>query len=159
MDNKPKSKAYESLPIKRQRFVDEYLVDCNGLQAAIRAGYAPKAAGQMADQLLNIPQVMQAVEDRKAELTAKAEDHRSYLIEKCRLIIDKCCEPDRWSPSGANGAARNLIDIIGARSEKQEISIAGSISVQPDLSNLDAVELKRLHEILQKAQPKPQVKE
>ncbi len=30
---------------KRRRFVDEYLVDLNATQAAIRAGYSPRSAG------------------------------------------------------------------------------------------------------------------
>lgn len=29
---------------KQKRFVEEYLVDCNATQAAIRAGYSPKTA-------------------------------------------------------------------------------------------------------------------
>ena len=31
---------------KQQRFVDEYLIDLNATQAAIRAGYSPKTAEQ-----------------------------------------------------------------------------------------------------------------
>ncbi|WP_241027206.1 terminase small subunit [Variovorax sp. RKNM96] len=34
----------------QQRFVDEYLVDLNGTQAAIRAGYSPDSARQMASE-------------------------------------------------------------------------------------------------------------
>ncbi len=37
---------------KQLRFVAEYLVDLNGTQAAIRAGYSAKTAEQMAYQLL-----------------------------------------------------------------------------------------------------------
>ena len=29
---------------RQQRFCDEYLIDCNAVQAAIRAGYSPKTA-------------------------------------------------------------------------------------------------------------------
>jgi phage terminase small subunit len=34
------------------RFVDEYLIDLNGTQAAIRAGYSPKTANEQASRLL-----------------------------------------------------------------------------------------------------------
>lgn len=32
------------LTLRQQRFVDEYLLDLNGTQAAIRAGYSPQTA-------------------------------------------------------------------------------------------------------------------
>jgi phage terminase small subunit len=38
---------------KQQRFVEEYLIDLNGTAAAIRAGYAPKAAFVTASKLLS----------------------------------------------------------------------------------------------------------
>jgi phage terminase small subunit len=41
-----------TLPPKRQRFVDEYLVDHNGAQAAARAGYSPVSAKVTASRLL-----------------------------------------------------------------------------------------------------------
>lgn len=40
------------LPEKQQRFVDEYLIDLNATQAAIRAGYSPNTATEQASQLL-----------------------------------------------------------------------------------------------------------
>ena len=40
------------LTAKQQRFVEEYLVDLNATQAAIRAGYSKKTAEQQAYQLL-----------------------------------------------------------------------------------------------------------
>ncbi|SFI69770.1 Terminase small subunit [Pseudomonas guineae] len=47
---------------KQQRFVDEYLVDQNGTQAAIRAGYSAKTAQQMATENLLKPVVRAAIE-------------------------------------------------------------------------------------------------
>ena len=34
------------LTLKQQRFIDEYIISGNATQAAIKAGYAPKNAGQ-----------------------------------------------------------------------------------------------------------------
>lgn len=39
-----KDKAGPALGSKQARFVEEYLVDLNGKQAAIRAGYSPRSA-------------------------------------------------------------------------------------------------------------------
>lgn len=45
----------------QQRFVDEYLVDLNGTQAAIRAGYSPDSARQMASENLSKPYIQAAI--------------------------------------------------------------------------------------------------
>jgi phage terminase small subunit len=67
----------------RQRpFVSEYLVDCNGKQAAIRAGYGPKTAAHEAWKLLNRrPNVAQAVAEGM-----KAQEART------RISADKALE-------------------------------------------------------------------
>ena len=40
--------AEKKLTAKQQRFCDEYLIDLNATQAAIRAGYSEKTARQIA---------------------------------------------------------------------------------------------------------------
>ena len=42
----------KKLGARQQRFVDEYLIDLNGTQAAIRAGYSPNTANEIAAQNL-----------------------------------------------------------------------------------------------------------
>lgn len=51
---------------KQRRFVDEYLVDLNATQAAIRAGYSPKTAGSQAFDLLKKPEIHEYIEERRA---------------------------------------------------------------------------------------------
>ena len=41
-----------SVNAKQKRFCDEYLVDCNATQAAIRAGYSPKTAYSIGEENL-----------------------------------------------------------------------------------------------------------
>lgn len=71
---KPKASAPEKeapqlgLTEKQQRFVEEYLVDLNGTQAAIRAGYSADTARQMASENLSKPYIQAAIsEARKAQ--------------------------------------------------------------------------------------------
>lgn len=49
---------------QRKRFVDEYLIDLNGTQAAIRAGYSPKTAQEQASRLLSNVMVRAEIEKR-----------------------------------------------------------------------------------------------
>jgi phage terminase small subunit len=61
---------------KQARFVEEYLLDLNGKQAAIRAGYSPKTAEVQGSRLLGHPNVQAAVDaamqtrSRRTEVTA-----------------------------------------------------------------------------------------
>ena len=50
-----------SLTPKQQRFVEEYCLDTNGTQAAIRAGYSPRTANEQAARLLAKASVKEAV--------------------------------------------------------------------------------------------------
>lgn len=50
---------------KQQRFVEEYLIDLNATQAAIRAGYSAKTADQQGSRMLANVKVQQAIMAKK----------------------------------------------------------------------------------------------
>lgn len=82
-----------TLTPKQQRFVDEYLVDLNGTQAAIRAGYSAKTANEQAARLLAKASVKAAIDGAKAmrsERTRIDADHvLARLVEIDQLdVID-----------------------------------------------------------------------
>lgn len=52
---------------KQERFVQEYLIDLNATQAAIRAGYSPKTANEQGAQLLAILSIATKVQEAQAE--------------------------------------------------------------------------------------------
>ena len=55
---------------RQERFVQEFLVDLNATQAAIRAGYSKKGAHVRGSELLSNRKVALAVEGAKASLAA-----------------------------------------------------------------------------------------
>lgn len=71
-----------SLTPKQQRFVDEYLVDLNGTQAAIRAGYSQKTAGQIAEKLLKKAEIREAVTAARQKTANKLEITREKVLEE-----------------------------------------------------------------------------
>src|SRR5262249_53478937 len=56
----PMSSEKGELTPKQERFVQEYLVDLNATQAAIRAGYSKKTATEQASRLLTNVKVSEA---------------------------------------------------------------------------------------------------
>ena len=59
---------------RKQRFVDEYLVDLNATQAAIRAGYSARTAEQQGPRLLGNVEIAQAV-----QAAQQARSHRVLI--------------------------------------------------------------------------------
>ena len=61
------------LTARQQRFVEEYLIDLNATQAAIRAGYSARTAEQQGPRLLGNVGVAGAIAAGRAKATAQAE--------------------------------------------------------------------------------------
>lgn len=77
-----------SLTPKQERFVQEYLIDLNATQAAIRAGYSAKTAEQQAYQLLQKTSVsaeIAAAQQKRAERTGITQDR--VLQELARIAF------------------------------------------------------------------------
>jgi phage terminase small subunit len=66
---------------KQQRFCDEYLIDLNGTQAAIRAGYSQKTANEQAARLLANVSIQEYVSKRKSALVSKTQITQEMVLE------------------------------------------------------------------------------
>jgi phage terminase small subunit len=67
---------------KQQRFVDEYLIDLNATQAAIRAGYSAKTAGSQAFDLLKKPEIQGAISARQQERQKRTEVTQDRVLQE-----------------------------------------------------------------------------
>jgi phage terminase small subunit len=80
----------EKLTDKQRRFVDEYLIDLNAGQAAIRAGYAPSSARQHACRLLAREEVKRMVSEAMKRQQARTELTADEVIGDLRELRDIC---------------------------------------------------------------------
>jgi len=71
-----------ALTQKQGLFVDEYLIDLNATQAAIRAGYSKKTAGQIGDENLKKPQIAQAINEAIASRNKRAQIDADYVLRR-----------------------------------------------------------------------------
>lgn len=78
----------EKMTAKQQLFCDEYLIDMNATQAAIRAGYSEKTAGVIGAENLRKPKIAEYIENRMAEkkdeLIADQDEVLKYLTSVMR---------------------------------------------------------------------------
>jgi transcription termination factor Rho len=70
----------KNLNAKQQCFVSEYLIDLNGTQAAIRAGYSVKTANEIAAENLSKPSIKAAIGAALAERAAKSKRKASDVL-------------------------------------------------------------------------------
>ncbi len=73
---------------RQKKFCDEYLIDCNATQAAIRAGYSPKTAKQIGQENLTKPDLKAYIDEQLEILhnqkTADAREVLEYLTAVMR---------------------------------------------------------------------------
>ncbi|WP_375194660.1 terminase small subunit [Sphingobium sp.] len=67
---------------KQQRFVEEYLIDLNATQAAIRAGYSARTANEQGARLLANVSVRSAIADAKTKRSEETQVNAAWLLAR-----------------------------------------------------------------------------
>lgn len=76
------------LTSKQKRFVEEYLIDLNATQAAIRAGYSQRTARQIGEENLSKPDIFFAVQEAQVKRSERVQVDADYVL--ARLVeIDR----------------------------------------------------------------------
>lgn len=77
---------------KQQMFVNEYLLDLNAKQAAIRAGYSERTAEVIGYQLLHKTSVSEAIEAAQGKRAESAGLNAQWVLDRLKLISDRCIQ-------------------------------------------------------------------
>jgi phage terminase small subunit len=75
-----------ALTARQQRFVDEYLIDLNATQAAIRAGYSPKTARSISNENLTKPDIQAAIEKGMQARSGRVEITQDMVLRELAKI-------------------------------------------------------------------------
>ena len=135
---------------KQQRFVSEYLKDCNVTQAALRAGYSEKSAYSIGQRLLKNVEVKLAVEEEmerlRTENTADSQEVVEYLTSVMRgreketvpIVVGEGVQELTEKPVGAKDrikAAELLAKRYGLLTERTELSGVSQVQIVDDLGS------------------------
>ena len=74
------------LTAKQDRFVEEYLVDLNATQAALRAGYSEKTARSIGAENLSKPDIEKAIADALETRRLRTEITQDRVLEELARI-------------------------------------------------------------------------
>ena len=80
------------LTAKQQRFVEEYLVDLNATQAAIRAKYSKKTACSIAAENLRKPQILQAIIVKQRTRRQESELSELWVLQRLEELAERCLQ-------------------------------------------------------------------
>lgn len=133
---------------KRQRFVDEYLIDLNGTQAAIRAGYSVKTANEQASRLLANVNIQQAISEQMAERSKRTGINQDRVVlELAKIAFVKM--PDLVDSEGRirdNATDDDLACIESIKYKSSESETGSSVEREVKISpKLKALELLGKH--------------
>lgn len=106
---------------KQKRFVEEYLIDLNATQAAIRAGYKAENARQLANENLTKPYIAAAIDRAMAERSKRTGINQDRVIQELARI-----------------ALVKITDVIDENGEIRHDAAAD------DLATVEAVKIKEV---------------
>lgn len=109
---------------KQQRFVDEYLIDLNATQAAIRAGYSVKTADAIGCENLTKPNIQQAIAEHMAERSRRTGVNQDRVVLELAKIAYKietnsASEPWLW----------DVFSFVNGIIHVNEVKVSGSAKV------------------------------
>lgn len=79
-----------SLTPKQKQFVDEYLIDLNATQAAVRAGYSERTARQVGAENLSKPDIVAAIEARTQERSERTRIDAELVLQGILRNVRRC---------------------------------------------------------------------
>ncbi len=123
-----------SLTPKQERFVQEFLLDLNATQAAIRAGYSKHTARQAGAENLSKPDISAAIQAAQADRAKRTKVDQDWVVRRLQSVVERCMQTEpvldsegnltgefTFNPSGANKALELLGKHLGIFKEKVEV--------------------------------------
>lgn len=116
-----------SMTDKQKKFCDEYLIDLNATQAAIRAGYSKKTANRIASENLSKLDIQEYISAKKKELQKKNEIKLDDVVEALKTIGFADIDPATIKASDKIKALEHLSKLLRLDKEK------GNYGMLPEL--------------------------
>ena len=133
---------------KQQRFVDEYLIDLNATQAAIRAGYSVKTANEQGSENLAKLSIQQAIAEAMAERSKRTGVNQDRVVlELAKIALVKMTDiVDSQGRIKSDASPDDLACIESVKYKESESDTGSSVEREVKIaSKLKALELLGKH--------------
>ena len=115
----------KGLSAKQAAFVEEYLVDLNASEAALRAGYSATSAKSIGAENLSKPAIAAAIEKRVADRVERIEVTQDDVIaELAATAFGNIADVAEWGPDGvtvfdSGSRSKRVLSAVAQVSETQ----------------------------------------
>jgi phage terminase small subunit len=79
---------------KQKRFVEEYLIDLNATQAAIRAGFSSRNADKIGSQLLGKTRVRAEIDAQLSARSVRTQITQDYVLQRLRENVERSMQAE-----------------------------------------------------------------
>lgn len=94
---------------KQKRFCDEYLIDFNATQAAIRSGYSVKTAYSIGDENLRKPEIQEYIKNKQQRVSNRLDISQERILKELASIAFSDVR-QFYDESGALKSIKDLAD-------------------------------------------------
>ena len=101
------------LTAKQECFIDEYLIDLNATQAAIRSGYSAKTAHVIGPENLGKLAIAAAIARAQADRIERTNVTQDYVLESIISAMERCKQDDTFNAAGVFKGAELLGKHLG----------------------------------------------
>ena len=135
---------------KQERFVEEYLIDLNATQAAIRAGYSPRTARSIASENLAKPDIQEAIAEAKRERSETTKIDAEWVLRQAVELYMRCMQEIKpalhpktrqqmkdadgnllftFNAAAANRALELIGKHVGINAFRERVEVSGELSL------------------------------
>ena len=120
---------------KQRRFCEEYLIDCNATQAAMRAGYAASTASSVGAKNLKLPEVQDYLSARQAETREQTGVTREEIVLQLKKIGLSDIEPSEAKVTDKLKAMDMMIKLLGFDKQQGTEDFGGGVIILPEVTD------------------------
>lgn len=147
-----------ALTDKQIRFCEEYLIDLNATQAAIRAGYSQNTANEQGSQNLAKLSIQEKISELRNNISEQLNLDAQWVLKRLKDISDRCVQAEpvmvrnqdgmlvesgeyKFDSGGANKATELIGKHLGMFGDKLDVTTKG-MPINP-IATIEVVHTKK----------------
>lgn len=132
---------------RQDRYMDEYLLDLNQTQAAIRAGFSERSARQVASRLMTNDYIVNEIERRKGIVAERLGITQAWVLQNLQKVVGKSLQDEpvldqfgqptgeyKFDSYGANKALELVGKHLGMFVTKAEVNAKVKSDIKADVN-------------------------
>ena len=127
---------------KQRTFCEEYLIDLNATQAAIRAGYSEKTAYSIGSENLTKPEIADYIAELQGKRSQEAKKDAAWVLKEASSTYEKARDAEAYS------AASSLLKLVGQHVDVKALVDRREVENTHRFEGMDDKELAKAYDAI-----------